>query len=73
MCAGKAETDLSYDANLGRISSYNDRVGMYLNHRYTEAISHVLGQKVRHSHTHIHTKCAGRLKRRHGDDWVAVW
>lgn len=57
MCADKADTTLQYDANLGRISSYNDRVGMYLNHRYTEAISHVMGQKVRHftqAPTHIY-------------------
>lgn len=44
---GKVEDHTAdFDPVLGRASVYNDRVGMYLNHRYTETIAHVVGKPV---------------------------
>lgn len=43
----KAAADLPFDANLGRISSYQDRVGMWLNHRMTQLVASFVGRPVR--------------------------
>lgn len=43
----KAVNGLPFDPNLGRISSYQDRVGMWLNHRMTQLIASFVGRPVR--------------------------
>ncbi len=39
--------DLPFDPNLGRISSYQDRVGQWLNHRMTQLVASFVGRPVR--------------------------
>lgn len=38
---------LPFDRNLGRIFSYQDRLGMWLNHRMTQIIASFVGRPVR--------------------------
>ena len=44
---------LSFDPTLGRATSYNDRVGQWLNHRYTHLLSTLVGHPVKHAYSFL--------------------
>lgn len=50
--------NIKYDSFLGRAVSYNDRVGMYLNQRYTQLMGEVLGRKVSSSILVVGSSCS---------------
>jgi|EP00624_Nannochloropsis_granulata_P007170 hypothetical protein len=51
---GKVQSDqLAFDDDLGRATSYQDRVGHWLNHRHTELLSSLAGRSVKHAYSFL--------------------
>lgn len=51
---GKVQSNqLAFDDDLGRATSYQDRVGHWLNHRHTELLSSLAGRSVKHAYSFL--------------------
>jgi hypothetical protein len=50
----KVQSDqITFDSDLGRATSYQDRVGHWLNHRHTQLLSSLAGRSVKHSYSFL--------------------
>jgi len=50
----KVQNDqITFDSDLGRATSYQDRVGHWLNHRHTQLLSSLVGRSVKHAYSFL--------------------